>query len=165
MKSLFVLFAILVSYTATSQSLDSLLQALPTMKDDTNKTIALQSIASIYLYTDLEYAKKYTDTLVQLATNISDNNRLGKAYNLYGEYYYRNNDWLNMKRSLEKAKTFFNPKTDKAELIPINSLYAQYYSKMGDAETAINLYLKSLLQAVKQTWQTSTTRKMNISNH
>lgn len=144
MKSLFVLFSILVSYTATSQSLDSLLQALPTMKDDTNKTIALQSIASIYLYTDLEYAKKYTDTLVQLATNISDNNRLGKAYNLYGEYYYRNNDWLNMKRSLEKAKTFFNPKTDKAELIPVNSLYAQYYSKMGDAETAINLYLKSL---------------------
>lgn len=144
LESLFVLFSLFVSFTATSQNLDSLLQALPTMKEDTNKTIALQKIASIYLFTDLEYSKKYTDTLLRLTTKISDNKRTGQAYQLYGEYYYRNNDWLNMKRSLEKAKTFFSTKTDKAEFIPINSLYAQYYSKMGDSETAINMYLKSL---------------------
>ena len=112
MKKISLFFAILivtsVSFLLKAQNpeIDSLLHELSMLKEDTNKVILLNEIASKYKKKDIEKKKHYAEQALILSKQIAYKRGTMHALNNLGDYEYR----LNITRDHMRTVSMFELK-------------------------------------------------------
>lgn len=142
--SLFLTLFCFGSFAAKSQQLDSLLQILPHLKDDSIKLNTLDHITLLYFYVDRDKAKNYADTFLILSQKLRNEKKVGRAYCAIAQYFYFNKEWDSMKINLEKSNIIFTKLEEWDLLLPNKDIYAKYYRDIGEIEKALALHLEVL---------------------
>ncbi len=82
-----------ISYSQNTRKVDSLLQQLSTLKQDTNKAIVLNELGSIYFNQDLAKAKESIEQALALSKKINYLNGEGKAISSLGSILQKNGNY------------------------------------------------------------------------
>lgn len=86
-----VILCCVVGFSVNAQNLDSLLQELPKMKEDTNKVNTLYEIVKAYIFTDILQQPTYLQQMLQLSKKIHYHKGEARAYLAYSDHYLRIN--------------------------------------------------------------------------
>jgi len=127
--------------------IDSLLQELPKMKEDTNKVNLLVSVSYSYYNSNPDEGIKYGEQALKLATQLKWEKGIANANNRIGVNYYRESDYLKALEYYEKALKIYEATADKHGAALITSNIGLVYQSQSDYDKALDYDFKDLKMA------------------
>ena len=102
---LLLLFFPLLSFSQKEGQglIDSLLQVLPKMKEDTLKVTTLNELSTVYRYIDCELGLKYGNKAWTLSKQLQWKDGIATSYNSIGTNYIAMSDFANAERAFRNA--------------------------------------------------------------
>ena len=137
-------------YAQAQNNTDSLVQALPSMPNDSNKVIAYQTIAQQYLTTHLDSSVVYAKQGLQLAKKLGLYQGIIRCLNVTGNYYERKTDYPTALDYYNEALEICEQHDYTAGFAIVLNNIAIIHTRTGAHEKALALYFEAL-KAEEQT--------------
>lgn len=139
------LFSISVSAQKQGQPLiDSLLQAMPLAKTDTQRLKIYTTVSDIYLDIDNDKALAYADSSATLAKKMNSKTGIAASHLLYGNVYNFNGNYKKAVSYLLQAENAYKALNDKAGMARAFYTLGMSYERLSDYSMAADYYFRSL---------------------
>jgi class 3 adenylate cyclase/Flp pilus assembly protein TadD len=141
-----LLAGLLIAMRGTAQhpEIDSMRNALGSLKDDTVKVNSLLAVSKAYLSVDPLHAINYADSARSLAEGLRYQKGSAYAYKNIGNANAMSGNFLEALDNWEKAMALFTVIGDKTGVANILSNEGAIYYNQSDDARALELYLKAL---------------------
>lgn len=153
MKKHFLVLLIVMLTTGTlpanakkqgQEAIDSMLQELPKLKDDTNKVNLLYYVGATYRNMDLAACMKYGNQMLDLANKLRWKKGIAKANALLGTASRRAGDYKKAIDHLTVAADIYTGLADKADLAGVYMNMGNVAADQEDRPKALSYYFKCL---------------------
>lgn len=124
--------------------IDSCIQQLPVMKEDTNKVNVLYKLAMRHLSIDMIEAEKYAGLTLQLSKKLNWKMGLAKGYFSSGVIKSANLDFQNATAYLDSAQAIYQTLNFKHGLADVKGAIGSIYKTQGKYKNAIEAYQQAL---------------------
>lgn len=151
---IFILLVLLLSVTSARAQkqgqalIDSVLQALPSMADDTNKVTTLSTLAFNYRLIDDTLAIRYGNECLALAQKLGWSRGIGKAHNTLGNCYKASSDYPKALEHYFLALSEFEKGGHKRDEAIVHMNIGTVYRPLHDYDKALEQYDKALPIAI-----------------
>lgn len=147
-----IIFLIISNKTAFCQSmfkLDSLLEVLPTLSEDTTKAKTYYRIARILAFSDPERSLEYGFKALALSEKLDFNKGIVNAYARLGDAKENQGDDVSALKFRLKELKKYQEINDQKEVCRVMENIGISYSNLGDNLKALEYYIQSLNLAEK----------------
>lgn len=141
----FLLIGIKSHYAQTSE-LDSLYIAVENAKDDTSKIDALDDLAWKLMFRNPDTALNIANKSIRIAQNISDSNRIQKAFNTIATSYAVKGEYNFSLKHFYLAREIASKIDAKEDLSRILNNIGLVYWNQGKLDSAIQVYNQAIVQ-------------------
>lgn len=150
-KLLLVLLSFWISFlSAQNNNTDSLVQALSTMPEDSNKMFTYQAIAQQYLTTELDSSIVYAEKGLQLAKKLDSYKGIVRCLNVSGNYYERKTKYDLALGYYKEALEICEQQDYTAGFAIVLNNIAIIHTRTGAHEKALKLYFEALKAEEKE---------------
>ena len=129
--------------SATISKLDSLSQTLSTKLTDKRRASTLETIAKIFIQSDLDSAEIYALKAVEVYRSLKDTNSIARSYNAAGLANYYSGNYDKTLDYWKKCLKYYELTDNKRELSRTNTNIGAVYFNQSDNVTALEYYLKA----------------------
>jgi tetratricopeptide (TPR) repeat protein len=143
-KKTIVILCCVVGFSVNSQNLDSLLQELPKMQEDTNKVNTLYAIVKAYIFTDILQQAKYLEQMLQLSKKNHYHKGEARAYLAYSDHYLRINKPDKSFAFILKADSICKPGYYEKGIPIVYNLTGRYYLAKEKYKEALVQFQKAV---------------------
>ncbi|MEO8088070.1 MAG: tetratricopeptide repeat protein [Bacteroidota bacterium] len=149
MRKIFMLVLFCIAFfqfcfAQNQQNVDSLLNVLPTTKEDTNRAKLLINLSKIYFQTDPEKCFNYAKQALSLAQKLNYKKCIIRSYQNISIYYVINNDYEKAIAYCQKAVAVAESSNDKEAQCDLSNIMATILSNKGDLTASMKYGLKAL---------------------
>lgn len=130
--------------STTSTYTDSLLAALKTSKEDSNKVYLLEQISLSYSKSDPTMGLKYGEEAHDLAVKLGLKNRIAASYTIMATSYSALSNYQNGIDLNRKALEIYNAEKNKDGMAAVNTNLSQIYSATGQYAKALKCNFNAL---------------------
>lgn len=140
---LFVALYLPKSFAQTNR-IDSLVQSIGELNEDSSMVTAYLDIGREYFDTDLNMTIHYMDSAIQLGEKVDYKKGLADAYNLKGRAYAQLGNFQEAILTFQEALKFYQEIGDQTGEANILSNQGSIYFRLGNSTRALELHFQSL---------------------
>lgn len=129
---------------AQTNRIDSLVQSIGELNEDSTMVTAYLDIGREYFDTDLNMTIHYMDSAIQLGEKVDYKKGLADAYNLKGRAYAQLGNFQEAILTFQEALKFYQEIGDQTGEANILSNQGSIYFRLGNSTRALELHFQSL---------------------
>jgi adenylate cyclase len=161
MKNILFVIALLLgifeqNYASDKRIIDSLLNHLKTVKEDSNKVLDLLQLSIAHQNNNLETAINYAKQSLLLSEEIGYKKGIGSAYHVMGTIFYYKGDYSKALDLLRKSIKIRKEIGDERGIAGSYNNLGMVYERQGNYSDAVKLYFEALNINIKignKKWQ------------